>query len=212
MKGKLLAIEGSDASGKKTQALLLLQRLRSEGYRAELISFPRYKAFFGRLVKRYLKGEMGPIQRLPPELPALLYALDRFDAAEALGKKLKQGRIIVVDRFSASNLAYQAAKLRGKERKEFIKWLERIESRLPQPTLTVYLDVPVSVSQQLMLRESRKKDLHEKNTAYLKGVRRVYLLLAKQGKWKKIDCVRRGKMLPKAAIHQALWREAKKYL
>ncbi len=212
MRGKLIVIEGADASGKKTQSKLLFEKIRQQGKAAELVSFPRYEAFCGSLVKKYLNGEFGSLKVVPPEFAALLYALDRYDATRGIECALQQGSIVVADRFTASNIAHQAAKFSGAEQQRFIKWIECLESRLPKPSLTFYLDVPVSVSQGLMQAEGRQKDLHEENAAYLEKVRVVYLWLAKQRGWVKINCVKGGKLLSVEQIHSLIWKKAKALL
>tara|TARA_Y100000310_G_scaffold327497_2_gene393967 strand:+ start:1763 stop:2404 length:642 start_codon:yes stop_codon:yes gene_type:complete len=204
MKGKLIVIEGADASGKQTQSELLIKSLKKEGFRAELISFPRYKTEFGKLVRKYLSGAFGPIKKVSPEFASLLYALDRYDAAASLQKKLEQGNIVVCDRYTASNIAHQAAKFSGAKQYHFIKWVNSVESELPIPNITIYLDVPLNVSQILMKKQGRKRDLHEQNLSYLKKVRLVYLKLAKKKNWVKINCVQGKKLRSIATIHSDL--------
>jgi len=207
MKGFFIAIEGADASGKHTQSRLLVQRLRREGRKAVLVSFPRYGSFFGKLVKRYLRGGFGSMHSVPPEFASLLYALDRYGAMPSLERSLRDGKIIVADRYSASNIAHQAAKLVGPRRKRFIEWLRNVESRLPVPEVTFYLDVPVEFSQRLMRGRGRKKDLHEKNAPYLKKARQVYLSLARQCGWEIVVCVKKGRLLSVGEIHSLIWKK-----
>ena len=57
--GKLIVIEGLDASGKGTQSEILLKRLQEKGYDAYGISLPNYDDNSSALVKMYLAGEMG---------------------------------------------------------------------------------------------------------------------------------------------------------
>ncbi len=212
MAGKFIVIEGSDASGKATQAKRLVERLEGAGREAELISFPRYETFSGSLVKKYLSGEFGSIEELPPEFPSLLYALDRYDVAKSIEESLAGGKIVVADRFTASNIAHQAAKLSGEKQKEFIEWVKGVESRLPEPAVTIYLDVPAEISQGLMDAEGRERDLHEQNPAYLKGVRKIYLSLAEQQDWEKIDCVVGEKLLSIEEIHEMVWKAVGKHI
>ncbi len=209
MNGKLIVIEGSDASGKHTQAAQLIERLKKEGFEAELVSFPRYEGFFGNLAKKYLSGDFGAMESLGVEVPSLLYALDRYDAAKPISESLSQGKIVVADRFTASNIAHQAAKLPDEKRQGFAEWLLSVESRLPKPAVTIYLDVPVDVSQRLMQEEGRQKDLHEQNVDYLRDVRKIYLKLASSAGWKKIECVKSEKLLSISEIHELVWKAVK---
>ena len=212
MHGSFIVVEGSDASGKHTQAKLLAEKLKSNGFSIKKIAFPRYDKFFGKLVRRYLVGGFGSIEEISPEIPSMLYALDRYDAAKEIEDALSNGKIVVCDRFTASNIAHQAAKFPKEKQQEFIKWVEAVESRLPSPSLTIYLDVPVSFSQKLMEKQGRKKDLHEKNVSYLQSVRNVYLELAKRKNWFKVDCVKENKLLSIEEIHSIVWEKVKQIL
>ena len=212
MAGKLIVIEGSDASGKATQAKRLVERFEKEGQEAELIAFPRYETFSGSLVKKYLTGDFGSLEELPPEFPSLLYALDRYDAAKSIKGLISQGKVVVADRFTASNIAHQAVKLPKEEQQKFIDWLSGVESRLPQPAVTVYLDVPVEISQGLMDSEGRERDLHEQNPAFLKQAQEIYLSLAKQSDWERINCVNGKELLSIEEIHEMIWKAVGKHL
>ena len=211
MPGKLIIIEGSDASGKQTQSRLLVERLEKESSPSASIAFPRYDTFFGKLVKKYLDGELGGKDSMPAEVPSLLYALDRFDASPLIQKMLSENKIVICDRYTASNIAHQAAKLPKETRPALIEWIKQVESSLPVPTLTIYLDVPVEFSQKLMEQEGRKKDLHEQDVHYLKAVREIYLNLASQPGWVKIDCVSGGRLLAINEIHELIWEKSKAY-
>jgi len=209
MKGKLIAIEGVDSSGKGTQAKLLFERLKAEGKEAVLVSFPRYEAFTGMLVKKYLRGEFGSLKEVKPEFSALLYTLDRCNAMPFLEQQLAQGKIVVCDRYIASNIAHQAAKFTGQEREKFIKWISAVESRLPMPAATAFLDLPVETSVSLMQSRQREKDIHELNKPYLEATREVYKLLSKSHGWISIDC-RSGKGIrPREEIHEELWKKVR---
>ena len=85
-RGKLIALEGIDGSGKRTQLDLLAGALEARGLATMRISFPRYESSFGKLVARYLNGEFGSIAAVDPHLSALLYAGDRFEAKANLNR------------------------------------------------------------------------------------------------------------------------------
>jgi len=222
-KGKLIVLEGGDGSGKATQARLLKNNLESCGV-VSAFEFPRYKqSTFGELIGKSLAGEFGDFLHLSPYLASLPYVLDRARAKYLLLESLKDGNV-VCDRYTPSNLAFQAAKLPKKEREKFINFIEKAEYEelgLPAPDLVIYLEVPVEVSANLILKKqqrsylsvNRKKDQHEKDVGYQKEVVGVYHQLAKKRKnWHIVKCVEKGKLLPIERIQMKIINIIKKEL
>lgn len=211
MNGKFVVIEGCDASGKKTQSLLLKKALENKGITVKLIDFPQYQTPFGSLVTKYLKGEYGSKEKLPPEIPSLLYALDRYQFKDSIFKDLKNGVCIISDRYIQSNLGFQGAKLEGEERTKLIEWIKNTESRLPQPDVIIYLHIPAEKSKELLdNRESQKhdgdkKDIHEIDLEYQKKVIETYLQIAKKDNWIIIDCIKNNKIKKPEEIHKEVW-------
>lgn len=212
MKGMLFVIEGTDASGKATQAELLKDRFVKKGFDSVIFSFPRYDTRTGRIVKQYLDGDFGSLEQVTPEFASLLYSLDKYAALKELEQALDSGKIVVCDRFTASNAAHQGAKFSDlKERKKFIEWISFTESRLPKPTATIFLDVPVSISQKLMKNRS-STDIHESNIQYLERVRSAYLMLAEKENWFKINCTENECILSREKIHSKIFDSIKRFL
>lgn len=221
MNGKLVVFEGTDGSGKATQSKLLFERLQRKGFVSEWVSFPRYGERFGALVGQYLAGEFGSKEELSPEFVSLLYALDRYDFKRELERKLSLGLIVVSDRFSASNFAHQGAKFGSRKDQElFLKWAKTLESRLPKPFRTVFLNLPPEAAKSLLENPDRKKDyrkgvskdLHEADTEYLVRTNTVYRRLAKADKsWIWIDCAfrERGEWVirSKEEISVEIWKK-----
>lgn len=214
MGGKLIVIEGSDGSGKAVQSKLLFNRLKKEGKKTFLIDFPQYyKSIFGKLIGLYLSGDF----KLNPYTAALLYAWDRLDAKPTLQEKLKKNYIVIANRYIASNIAHQAARLPQKEQKKFISWLQDVElkkNKMPCPDLIFYLYVPVKVSQKLILKKQarkylkeKKKDIHEKNVSYLNKVEAIYKKLSKNKNWIRVNCVKNNKIMSKKEIHELIWEK-----
>lgn len=200
--GQLLAIEGVDGSGKNTQARLLLARAQAAGLRAASLAFPRYgKTLFAGLVADYLNGKFGPLDAVPPQLAALLYAGDRFESLAELRKLLADNDLVICDRYVASNLAYQSAKLPAPRRADFQRWVRRLEYEiygLPAADLTLYLDVPVDTAARLMAQRrgrsytDKTTDLHEADLEFLRATRQAYLDLSQSkddGPWVWLSCV-----------------------
>ena len=198
-----MVIEGSDASGKKTQVTLLLEKLDARGVPTRLLDFPTYDTVFGELISKYLRGEFGPLEEIPPEIPSMFYALDRLQYRDSIINDLEDGKFLVANRYCQSNWAYQGAKFPTPEtRKEFISWLKQLESRIPQPDLVFYLHTPESVAQKLLEnREDKgylkgeKMDIHESDRSYQEAVSYVYLDLARESDhWVVVECAGNGEM------------------
>ncbi|MFH1107513.1 MAG: dTMP kinase [Candidatus Micrarchaeota archaeon] len=205
-RGRLIVVEGLDASGKRTQAEMLVRRLKAAGRRAHFVSFPAYGTPYGRLVKMYLLGEMGGREAVPPEAAAVLFALDRLQFKDMIAKLLADGIWVVADRYTQSNL-YQAARVPAKKRARFVTWLERLEEPMPRADKVVLLDVPVRASRLLLRKRGRKKDVNEKDVEYLEEVRRVYLSQARRRGCRIISCMdTEGRLRGKADIAKEVWK------
>jgi dTMP kinase len=218
----LVAIEGIDGSGKGTQAKLLLQRLVELGRPARLFSFPQYEhSFFGQEIGRYLNGHFGELNAVHPSLAALLYAGDRFEARDALGRLLGEGSVVVCDRYVGSNQAHQAAKLPPEERPAFFDWIEKLEYGvfgLPRPDLVIFLDLPPVIATELVHRKEARSytdqaaDIHEADWDYMRRVYGTYQQLAASHGWTRIPCVENGELRSAEAIRDAMWSEVAKRL
>ena len=197
----LIVFEGIDGAGKNTQTGLLTQRVACEGYSSAVFSFPRYGLNpFARAIPRYLNGEFGGLDQVAPELAALLYAGDRYSTREELLSSCDENDLVICDRYVSSNLAHQAAKLPRDKRKAFIQWLTEIEHdayKMPKADLTLFLDVPIAVSQRLIHERGKRAyteeqaDIHERAEDYLARCREQFLDLADLhvgGPWKRIAC------------------------
>jgi dTMP kinase len=213
-KGLLVVFEGTDSSGKATQARLLADRLRAEGRGVELAGFPRYDSRFGILVGKYLAGDFGAKEDLSPYAVALLYAMDRLDFLARLDEWLSAGRVVVLDRYKASNLAHQSARFsKTSEQERFISWMELVESPLPEADLTFFLEMPEAAAQKLMegidrtaaYRGSQKRDQHESDLPYLRRTREIYKRLAARKKWVWISCVATGRIKAREEVAGEVW-------
>lgn len=220
MGGKIIVIEGSDASGKKTQAELLLKRLEKEGYKTGYLDFPDYPSETGKKIAAYLRGDLGGIDSLSPYDAAKLYADDRLAKRELLLKMLDEGRIVVVNRYVLSNKCHQSARISGlEEQNKFLNWVDELEysvNKLPKEDLVIYLDVPVSSAVNLMRTKSKRdylkgeQDIHESNVGYLKKVEKQYAsIISKEKNAVKIDCMKRSNLMSKEEIHNLVWNAVK---
>jgi dTMP kinase len=197
-RGKLIALEGIDGSGKLTQLELLTRELDARGVDTFRISFPRYESFFGKLVGRYLNGDFGTLDAVDPHLSALLYAGDRLEARPEIETALSAGKIVLADRYIGSNMAHQSARVPPEQREEFFAWLKRLEYglyALPLEDLVVFLRVPIAEAHRLVGEKSAraytslKRDIQEADIKHLEQTAMIYDRLATETNWARIDCI-----------------------
>jgi dTMP kinase len=214
-RGKLIALEGIDGSGKRTQLDLLASKLDARGLATFRISFPRYESVFGKLVGRYLNGEFGALDEVDPHFSAMLYAGDRLEAKPEIEAALTAGKIVLADRYIGSNIAHQSARVAPEEREEFFAWLKRLEYghyALPAEDLVVYLRVPVQQAHRLVGQKtaraytSLKRDIQEADSEHLEQTATIYDRLATEANWVRIDCTNTvsGVLLSPEEINRAV--------
>lgn len=222
MSGKLIVFEGTDGSGKATQAKLLCETLAQLGIAYREIDFPRYGNPFAEPANLYLHGALG---NRPGDVNAyaasVLYAVDRFASyKEDWGGFYEEGGIVVANRYTTSNAVHQASKLPEAEWEGFFRWLFDFECGklgLPLPDLVVYLDMPTEQAVRLLRsREASthtKGDIHEVDTGYLALCRKTALRAADCLGWVKIPCVDgAGALRSMEDIHRDIWAAAARIL
>lgn len=215
----LIALEGIDGAGKRTQASRLQERAEEAGLSAALLSFPRYQqTLAAAAIEDYLAGAYGDIASVPPRFSAAMYALDRFESRGELRRLLAAHDLVIVDRYVASNLAYQGARVDGAGREDFVRWVYTLEHRvlgLPVPDQTIYLDVPVDLAARRIGRRRAEgeaalaQDIYERSLAYLEQCRETYRFVARLGLydgWTTIDGAGGGDGLDPAALAARIWR------
>lgn len=215
-RGKLLVLDGIDASGKATQAELLKKALKKMGLDVKTVTFPRYySSFHGKTIGRLLSGEFGEVGSVSPYLSSLAYALDRITARKQIREWLLDGSIIIADRYTSSSMAHQAAKLPPRRRRAFVNWIDEMEYRrhkIPREDLTIFLHVPLEVSRKLLGKKGKRAyikrvwDVAEADVDHQKEALKMYLKLVREkGNWEKVDCVDKdGKILSKTEIHKRI--------
>lgn len=167
-KGVFVCIEGLDASGKTTQARLLVEELNRRGFEAVYTTEPS-QGEIGSLIRKSVLQREG---RVPSVIEALLFAVDRIDHVEReIKPALKEGKIVVSDRYLYSSLAYQGAA--GLD----LNWIREINRLALIPDLAIYIDVPPEI---VFERIRRKRTVMEKLQTQ-KEVREVYMGLVKTG-------------------------------
>ncbi|HHT66414.1 MAG: dTMP kinase [Caldicoprobacterales bacterium] len=222
--GKLICIEAGDGSGKETQTKRLFERLQREGCKVRHIAFPNYDSESSALIKMYLRGDFGKRpDDVSPYIASTFYAVDRYASYKKEWEAFyREGGIILADRYTTSNMVHQAVKITDPdERETFLDWLRRFEFDLfglPQPDCVLFLDMPPAFAAQLMVNRgnkitgSKEKDIHERDTEYLKQAYYCAVWLAEKFGWQKVSCVRNEQIRSIEDIHNEVFDLVRRYL
>ncbi len=218
-KGMLIVIDGTDATGKKTQTELLVARLLDAGYEVEYVHFPQYGKKSAGLVEEYLKAAYGSALEVGPQAASIFYAVDRFDASFQLKRWLSEGKIIICDRYVAANMGHQGGKIVDPgERRKFFEWLYDLEYGIfgiPKPDINIILHIDPLIAQLMVDQKGHrdyvggaKRDLHEADAQHLIDASKVYLEIASQfPDFELIDCTSPidGQMLSREEVSERVW-------
>ena len=173
-KGLLIVFEGLDQSGKQTQAERLKAEVERRGRTCVLLDFPSYETPIGREIRAGLQGD----REYGPDVMQLLYVANRYEKKPEIETQLAAGAVIVCDRYLASSVAYgEAQGLDG-------RWLREIQRYLPQPDLTILLDIAPEAAAG---RKRANRDRYERDLAMLSRVRDSYRAQAKSPAWLQLD-------------------------
>lgn len=204
MTGKIIVIEGTDSSGKETQTKLLEKSLQKEGIKCVHFAFPMYDTPTGRIIGGdYLgKEEFGEslfaegTRNVDPKVVCLYYAADRKYNWSKIEDFLKQGYIVILDRYTTSNLAHQGSKLNTQEERfNMYQWIDKLEYwllQLPKPDKTIFLHVPYEYS------------LKTKSVEEQKRAEEAYIELSELYNWDRVECVKEGKLRSVEDIHKEI--------
>jgi len=173
-RGVFLCIEGIDASGKTTQARLLVRNLRGRGFDVVYTTEPS-AGEVGKFIRRHILHRK---KRVPIVVEALLFAVDRIDHVEnRIKPALEKGGVVVCDRYVYSSLAYQGAA--GLDQ----NWIEQINRLALTPDLSLFIDVPPKV---VLKRMKREKSVME-TLRNQRKVREIYVDMVEEGRLVLVD-------------------------
>lgn len=173
-KGFFICIEGLDGCGKTTQTKILVGGLKKRSYNAVYTAEPS-RGKIGNFIRRYC---LHSGKRVSSVVEALLFAADRFEHLEKeVIPCLKDGRIVVSDRYVYSSLAYQGAT--GLD----LDWIRKVNEHALTPDLAIFIDVkPEIVVQRLKPKKSVMENLETQ-----RKVREVYLKFVESGELVQVD-------------------------
>ncbi len=211
MKGKLIVIEGTNASGKHTQAEMLVKRFNNDNIKCARRSFPDYESATGKIIGECILGKNGKsffnegINNIPPKVAALYYAADRAYNIDKIKSLLDEGINVILDRYVESNMAYGAAKFKDMSDKiNTLLWMEQLEFNLldlPRPDKVIFLYLPYEYR-------------NDKNTydKALKDTEIVYSLMAERYNFEIINCISEDKIRTIKDINDEIYFKLKDYL
>lgn len=180
--GRLVAIEGLDGSGKRTLTRALTEVFGRRGAKVAQHAFPRYgEDVHADLVSDALHGRLGDVADSVHGM-AVLFALDRYGAKPTLERDLRDFDVVLVDRYIASNAAYQAARLHQDETGEIVAWVRDLEVgrfQLPVPDRQLLLRVPVELAAGRAENRDRVRDSYETDSGLQARCADVYDGLAR---------------------------------
>ncbi len=199
--GRMIVIDGLDGSGKATQAEMLKNRLKEKGFDIFSLDLPYYDDPSSTLVRMYLAGEFGD---KPGDVncfaASTFFGADRYASYKKhWEKEYNSGKIVVANRYTTSNACHQMTKLNKSEWDSYMEWLFDFEYNklgIPEPDCVIFLEMPVEISQQLLLKryngDENKKDVHERDTSYLSDCYEAATYAAEKLGWETVHCSDKG--------------------
>ena len=165
-----IVFEGIDGSGKSTQCDLLFGHAAALGVQAVRLSEPTDGAW-GRIIRSMLKKADMP----PSEEQLRLFMLDREDDVKRnILPALREKKVIIMDRYYYSTVAYQGAAGISPER----IIAENRNIRFPEPDRVYFIDIPPETAiLRVSGRRNKTKEIFEKES-FLRKVREIFLSIA----------------------------------
>lgn len=215
--GKLIAVEGTDCSGKGTQAQFLFERLKNEGFNIEKMGFPMYDTPTGKIIggpylgKTHICDGWFPegATVVDPKVAALYYAADRRYNSYKIKQLIENGCHVLLDRYVWSNMGHQGGKLHSaEERVDMYRWLETLEYQLlelPRPDKTFFLHMPYEYSFELKKNRPEAPDQLEASEEHLRDAERAYLEMAELYGFEKINCIENCRIRSIKDIHDEVY-------
>lgn len=216
-KGKLIVIEGTDCSGKQTQTDILVNNLKSIGYKAISFSFPNYASPTGKIVSDCYLGRHNPsyftegIENVDPKISSLYYAADRRYNIDIIKRHLEAGYIVVLNRYVESNMAFQGGKIKDiKKRNMMYEWLDNLEFvllDLPRPDYVLFLYLPF---EYVCTLKSKRGKIASANLLHMAEI--AYLELATIYDYEKINCLKNSELRSIDDIAKEILKKVKAFL
>ena len=148
---------------------MISNELRRKGYKTEVISFPDYSTAIGKIIRKFLEGEIS----FTPDVRQFLYVANRLERLPDIKRWLNDDKIVIADRYTPSGLVY--GYVNGLD----LNWMINLEKDIPKATITIVIDVPAKTAYNRV----EEKDLYESDLEFQTRVRSTYLELARKFEW-----------------------------
>ena len=178
-KGVFIVLEGIDGTGKSTLSKKLKAFLEEKGREVVLTAEPT-DDWLGAAVRRANQED------LDPRTESLLFTADRRQHTLRINEMLKQGKVVICDRYYGSTVAYQGVALEKEMGENAVSWLLNLNGPvIRRPDVTILL---TSDPELAMRRVGDRGELSKfEREEYLDQVQEIYLTLAKEAKWTVVD-------------------------
>lgn len=179
--GAFIVLEGIDGSGKTTVSRRVAEELRSKGMRVEVTAEPTHEGI-GAFIR---SGDAGKVSQ---RAESLLFTADRYEHTAEIVRMVSEGAVVICDRYYASTIAYQSAKLDGDSAD--IAWLRGLcEPFISEPDAVILLDLdPDASMSRVEVRGEAGSKFEE--IGFLRQVRSAYLGLAEDYGYSVVDASR----------------------
>lgn len=170
-KGKFIVLEGIDGSGKTTHVEALQKELEKEGHKVFTTKNPTDHAV-GKFIRTVLSGK----EKIPPQAIQYLFNADRAVQQEEIIEHLKNGEIVISDRYFWSSVAYGMADMAVHDERLITAYsILSFYHQFLLPDITFFLDTKTSVA----IERIEKKNEHEiyENKEFLEKVQKTYRIL-----------------------------------
>lgn len=205
-RGIFITLEGPDGSGKSTQASLLADRLEAEGRKVTRTFEPGGTGIGKRLREIILDNRSAGMCGVTE---FLLYAADRAqDVHEVIVPALRDGRIVVAERFVDSSIAYQGYGL-GMDIDE-VNAVNRIATRGLVPDLTLLLDIDPALGVRRATDCHEADRIEQRRLDFHTAVRNAYLMLAADEPERFRIIEAGGRSI--SEVHEEIYSAVKKFL
>lgn len=223
MRGKLIVIEGTDCSGKETQTKKLVKKLEEEGNHVFTMSFPQYEKPTGRIIGGPVLGKsyicpsyFEDIAHTSPKVIGLYYAADRLYHRDYIVDALERGDIVILDRYTTSNMGHQGGKMdTPEERRELFEFYKKLEYELlglPEPDAVIFLHMPSEQGAEIRKNRDEPLDEAERNLEHLKRAEAAYLEMSELFGFKNVSCVEGNRIRTIDEISEEVYEIAKEII